>query len=408
MTDETVVESLGTDWEPRAPEVLADQVAAYDRMRERCPVAHGARGNWTVFGHADTIRVLDDPDTFSSVVSAHPAIPNGMDEPEHKRYRAVVDRYFTEEQLARFDPECRAIVHDLVTALPVPGELEVMSELAEPFANAVACAFMGWPESLHGPLREWTGKNHRATLSMDRAAMSEVALEFDGYIREQLDLRRSGVVDASTTWGGGTRVPEGRRASDAPVDVTSALLREQVDGRPLTDAEIVAIVRNWTVGELGTIAASVGILLEFLATHPEVQDRLRADRSLLVPATDEILRIHAPLISNRRRTTRDVTVAGRRIPAGERVIVLWASANRDEQVFGEPDAFRLDRDPADNLLYGRGRHDCPGAPLARLELRLLIDALLDATSSIDPAPGTERTLAIYPASGFSAVSVRLA
>lgn len=397
MTNKTAVDSLGIDWDPRAPEVLADQVAAYDGMRARCPVAHGAQGNWTVFGHADTIRILDDPGTFSSAVSAHPAIPNGMDEPEHTRYRAVVDRYFTEEQLARFEPECRAIVHDLVAALCVPGELEVMSGLAEPFANAVACAFMGWPASLHGPLREWTGKNHRATLSMDREAMSAVALEFDGYIREQLAARRRHTADA------GARSD----AADAPDDVTSGLLREQIDGRPLTDAEIVAIVRNWTVGELGTIAASVGILVEFLAGHPEVQHRLRADRSLLVPASDEILRIHAPLISNRRRTTRDVEIAGRRIPAGERVIVLWASANRDEQVFGDPDEFRLDRDPADNLVYGRGLHDCPGAPLARLELRLLLDALLDATDSIAPAPGAERTLATYPASGFAAVSVHL-
>ncbi len=262
-----------------------------------------------------------------------------------------------------------------------------MAALAEPFANAVACAFMGWPESLHAPLREWTGKNHRATLSMDRAAMSAVALEFDGYIREQLDVRRS-------------------LGASAPDDVTTSL-SERVDGRPLDDAEIVAIVRNWTVGELGTIAASVGIIVDALAARPDLQDLLRADRSLVVPATDEILRSHAPLVSNRRRTTRDVTISGRRIPAGERVIVLWASANRDERVFGDPDVLRLDRDPADNLLYGRGIHVCPGAPLARLELHVLVDALLDATTRIEPAPEAERTLATYPASGFSAVSVRL-
>ncbi|WP_347355021.1 cytochrome P450 [Intrasporangium sp.] len=387
MTERTGLDTREIDWDPRAPEVLADQVAAYDAMRAQCPIAYGAQHNWTVFGHADTVRILDDPAGFSNVVSAYPAVPNGMDEPRHRPYRQIVDRYFTAERLAHFEPHCRALAHSVVGDLRVPGQVEVMSALAEPFANAVTCGFMGWPDSLREPLREWTGKNHRATLSMDRQAMHAVALEFDGYIREQLDLRRADGAD--------------------PDDVTAALLTERVDGRPLDDAEIVAIVRNWTVGELGTIAASVGIIVEFLATHPEVQDRLRADRSLLVAATDEILRIHAPLISNRRRTTGEVTIAGRKIPAEERVIVLWASANRDERVFGDPDEFRLDRDPADNLLYGRGLHDCPGAPLARLELHEVLDALFDATSRIEPAPGTERTLATYPASGFATVTVRL-
>ncbi|MCG3024083.1 cytochrome P450, partial [Escherichia coli] len=90
---------------------------------------------------------------------------------------------------------------------------------------------------------------------------------------------------------------------------------------------------NWTVGELGTIAASVGILANFLATHPEIQTRLREDPSLIGAANDEILRAHAPLIANRRVATRDVEVNGRLIPAGERVTVVWASANRDESVF---------------------------------------------------------------------------
>ena len=376
------------DWDPRAPEVQSDQIRSYDAMRSRCPVAHGAQGNWTVFGHADTITVLEDPDTFSNVVSAHVAIPNGMDPPEHTTFRAVVDRYFTAERVAAFEPACSSIVDQLVGGLSLPGEIEVMGELAEPFANAVACAFMGWPDTLHEPLREWTRQSHRATLAMDRDLLSDVALEFDGYIREQLDLRRAA-------------------GPDAPGDATTALLREVVDGRVLADEQIVSIVRNWTVGELGTIAASVGIIVDFLATHPEVLVRLRADPSLVEAATDEILRIHAPLVSNRRGTTRAVTIGGREIPAGQRVVVLWASANRDERVFGDPDEFRLDRDPADNLLYGRGIHDCPGAPLARLELRLLVQGLIDRAERITAVADGRRVRAHYPGSGFSALDVHL-
>ncbi|WP_430298350.1 cytochrome P450 [Sinomonas sp. B1-1] len=378
------------DWDPRSAEVQSDQIAAYDAMRAKCPVALGAQGNWAVFGHADTKRILADPGTFSNAVSAHLSVPNGMDPPQHGPFRAVVDRYYTPDRMAAFEPECRAIAQRLAAALPVPGEVDLMSAFAEPFANQVQCAFMGWPETLHEPLRAWTRKNHAATLAMDRAAMSAVAVEFDSYIREQLDMRRS--------------------AGDlAPADTTTELLGERVDGRRLSDEEIVSIVRNWTVGELGTIAASVGIIADFLARNPDVQATLRAQRhdgELLARASDEILRIHAPLIANRRRTTAPVTIGDRAIGAGERVIVLWASANRDERVFGDPDEFRLDRNPADNLLYGDGVHACPGAPLARLELRIVMDELLAATASIEPGDEAPQR-ATYPGSGWTSLPLRL-
>src|SRR4029078_13507026 len=99
--------------------------------------------------------------------------------------------------------------------------------------------------------------------------------------------------------------------------------------------------------------------------------------------------VHAPLSANGLRTTTPVTIAGRDIPEGERVMVLWASANRDEDVFGDPDEFRLDRDPADNLLYVRGIHAFPGPPLARLELRVLLEELLAATTAIETVPGKD-------------------
>ncbi|MPV37028.1 cytochrome P450 [Georgenia subflava] len=376
------------DWDPRSGEVQGDQIAAYDEMRGKCPVAHSAYGNWTVFGHADTLAILQDHETYSNEVSAHLSVPNGMDPPTHTVFRQIVDRYYTPEKMAAFEPACRAIAAALVAQLPRTGEAEFMAELAEPFANHVQCAFMGWPESLREPLREWTKKNHRATLALDRAAMSAVALEFDGYIRDQLDVRRAA-------------------GADAPQDATTELLTETVDGRPLTDEEIVSIVRNWTVGELGTIAASVGIIAEYLATHPEVQQQLRENPAVLEHATDEILRIHAPLIANRRRTTKPVTIGDREIPAGEKVMVLWASANRDESVFGDPDEFRLDRDPADNLLYGTGIHYCPGAPLARLELRVILEELFAATTAIEPAEGAVPARAAYPGSGYTVLPLRI-
>ena len=378
------MDERGFDWDPRDEPVLRNQIAAYDEMRRRCPVARSA-WNWTVFRHEDSVRILDDHETFSNVVSAHLSVPNGMDPPQHTPFRQINERYFTPDRMAAFEPACRAISRELLAALP-RGEVEFITGLAEDFANNIQCRFMGWPNSLRAPLRLWTQKNHDATRAMDRAAMSAVALEFDGYIREQLRVRREA----------GVGVPD---------DNTTRLLAETVDGRAITDEEIVSMVRNWTVGELGTIAASVGIIVHYLAAHPELQQQLREHNIPIEPATDEILRMHAPLIANRRRTTRPVTIGGRDIPEGERVMVLWASANRDEKVFENPDEFRLDRAETANLLYGRGIHACPGAPLARLELRILLEELLSATTAIETVPNKDPVHAAYPGSGYTSLPI---
>lgn len=375
----------GPDWDPRAPEVLAHQLAAYDAMRARCPVAHSDYLGWSLFRHADVVAAARDHETFSNVVSARVSVPNGMDPPEHTPHREINERYFTPVRMAAFEPRCRAIAADLIADLPRGEPTEVMDPLARAFALRVQSAFMGWPAELEGPLRDWTLRNHRASLTRDPEALAAVALEFDGHISAQIDARRAGVTGGD--------------------DVTAELLTERVDGRPLTDAELVSLIRNWTVGELSTIAASVGILVHALAERPEVQELLRRDPTTVAPAVDELLRIHPPLVANRRRATRDVVVGGRHIPAGSAVTLMWASANRDEAVMGDPDEFRLDRDPADNLLYGTGIHACPGAPLARLELQVLVSELLAATAHIGPVAHAAR--AAYPASGYTALVVEL-
>ena len=371
-----------SDWDPRSQAVLDDQIAAYDEMRARCPVAHSDYLHWSLFRHADVMRVLGDHKTFSNAVSKHLSVPNGMDLPEHAHYRQIVESYFGHQRMRDFRPVCRDIANDLVETLPAGGQVELMGQFAQDFALRVQCAFMGWPESLHEPLRKWSCKNHQATLAGERAAMAAVALEFDGYIKALLDERR-------------------QAGDEAPRDITTELLSERIGSRLLSDEEIVSILRNWTVGELGTIASCVGIIAHYLAEHPGLQRDLRGQPGILPAAIDEILRIHAPLIASRRVTTRPVEIDGRKLEAGERITLIWASANRDETVFEDPDKFRLDRDPSLNLLYGAGIHVCPGAPLARLELRIIIEALLANTRSIALMPGRHALRAVYPASGFA-------
>lgn len=376
------------DWDPRSEDVLRDQRAAYDEMRERCPVAYSEFMQWSLFRHEDIVRVLHDHETFSNAVSRHLSIPNGMDPPEHTAYRRIIEPYFAPERMDAFEPTCREIAADLVRNALASEEVEMMAGFALPFAVRVQCAFLGWPPTLQEPLTRWTKKNYEATLAQDLQAMSEIAREFEGFIDDMLE----------------TRFQAGAKPEN---DVTTALMHERVWGRPLSNEEIASILRNWTVGEVGTISAAVGILAHYLAQHADLQKQLRAQPSLLPAAIDEILRIHGPLVANRRITTRPVEIGGRKIDAGERISLIWISANRDGRILENPDTFCPDRDRAKNLLYGAGIHVCPGAPLARMELRLSMEELLERSSRIQPVPDKPTTRAVYPASGFATLPLRI-
>jgi cytochrome P450 len=236
----TMSDMFQQDWDPTSDAVLRDQRAAYDEMRERCPVAYSDFLGWSLFRHEDIVRVLNDPDTFSNAVSRHLSVPNGMDPPEHTEYRRIIEPYFRPERMEAFEPQCRKIAANLVQSLLERDEVELISEFAQWFAVRVQCTFLGWPTDMYEPLRLWTQKNHKATFAKDRAAMAEIAREFEGYVDELLQVRRAA----------------GAQASD---DITTSLLRQQVWARPLRDEEIVSVLRNWTVGEVGTISAAVGI-----------------------------------------------------------------------------------------------------------------------------------------------------
>lgn len=380
------MDELKPDWDPRAPEVLENQIAAYDRMRKTCPVAYSDFLHWSIFRHADIMRIITDHETFSSNVSSRVSVPNSMDPPRHTPYRQLIEPYFSPDAMAAFEPVCHTLAANLTSALPRNAAVEVIENYAMKYALQVQCAFLGWAPALQDALRHWMKRNHEATLAQDRSAMADVAAEFAGYINQLLEARRS--------------------AGDAaPHDVITSLMRSEVNGAPLREEEIVSIIRNWTGGEIGTISASVGILVQFLADNPELQSDLRKHPHKLPEAIEEILRIHGPLVTNRRRTTRPVTIGGRNIPAGELLTIFWVSANRDEEVFENPDTFQWGRDHSKNLLYGAGIHWCPGAPLARMELRILMEELLAQTQSIAPAQGHHPARAIYPASGYSQLHV---
>lgn len=376
------------DWDPLSPEVLANPIAAYDDLRRGCPVAYSEKLGWSLFRHADVLRVLHDTQTFSSVVSPHLAVPSGMDPPAHTAYRGIVESFFTPGRMSRFEPLCRQIARGLVERLPRPGVTDMMSDFAHPFALDVQCTFTGWPLEIRDTLRDWFARCQQATLAGDRPAADSLGQEFEGIVDAQLQARRAA----------------GAQASDDP---TTGLLRETIDGHGLSLQEIASILRNWTAGELATIAASIGILVSFLARDPAVQRELRKAPAGLPAAIEEILRIEAPLLTNRRKVLKDTVVDGRTLAAGERVTVMWAAANRDEAVLDHPQTFHPDRDQKDNLLWGAGIHVCPGAPLARMELRVVMECLLEGIPSWRPSEAEPPTVAVYPAAGFARLPIRL-
>ncbi len=374
------------DWDPRDVSVLGDQRRAYDAMRERCPVAYSDFLDWSLFRHQDIVSVLAEPATYSSA-SPHRAVPNSLDPPEHTRFRGVLEPYFRPEQMRALEPRCRRIAGDLVQGLGARAEVEFIRAFAQPFPFQTLCTFLGVPSETWENLRGWTHGNQEAAFSQDREAGAALAREFAGYVTEALRVRRAA--------GGRGRA-----------DLISRLMGTTVAGAVLSDEDIVSLLRNWTAGH-GTVAAALGILVGYLAEHADVQQQLRREPARLPAAIAEILRADGPLVSNRRSTTRDVEIAGRKIGAGEKLSLNWIAANRDERTFDDPDAIRLDRDPGENLLFGAGIHYCLGAPLARLELRVALEELLARTTTIALGATERRRRDVYPSNGFAALPVRL-
>ena len=374
------------EWEPLAEPQLGDQRGTYDRMRSACPVARSPRGV-TLFRHADVVAAANDPATYSSARSAYRAVPNSLDPPEHARFRAVIDRFFEPGRIRSLEPRIRTIARAVVDGLPRGVGVNAVTDIGYPFAVRAQAEWLGWHD-VEGQLLDWMADNHRATRSAERSRTAAVAAAFDAIVLTQVQHRR-------------------QLGCAAPDDPTTELLRMTIDGAPLDDADIVSILRNWTGGDLGSMAAALGVVLHFLATHATVQSALRRGIGDCAEAIDEMLRIDDPFLVNRRVTTVAARVGEFVLAPGTRVYLNWTSANRDETVFGDPDAYRPRENSAHNLVYGTGIHVCPGRLLATMELVVAVQTLLAATSRIELAPTAEPVRETYPVGGWRHVPLRL-
>jgi cytochrome P450 len=189
-------------------------------------------------------------------------------------------------------------------------------------------------------------------------------------------------------------------------------MHETVHGQPLTDDEVVSILRNWTAGDLSSLAASVGVIAYLIATRPEVQEQVRSrvaagDAAWVESAIEELLRIDDPFLTSRRTTTADSHLDGKHIPAGDRVLLSWTSANRDSSVFPSPDAFDPAANAHANLVFGIGPHVCPGRDLTLMELRVVLEELVKSTTWIELTPGHTPVRETLPMGGWAEVEVVL-
>ncbi len=382
-----------TDHMPDDLTATGRDLRAYtDQLRPKHGVVRNAQGEWVLLRHELVVQAAQSDKVFSSAVSNHLQVPNGIDAAEHTAYRDALDGFFTPYALAPFHQKFRQVAADLVASLPKGIAVDVVSQIGVRFAVRAQSAWLNWPSALEDRLVDWVAQNHAATRSGDRSRMRQVAESFDELIRSVLAPRRSGTNQ------------------DTADDVTARLMRTEVNGRPLTDAEIVSILRNWTGGDLGSIAQCVGVLVHYLATHPAAQTQLRSGvpDGQMDAIIDEILRIDDPFVSNRRVTTCPVTIGGVQLPQGARVKLNWTSANRDAAVFGDPDVLDPQGNADSNLVYGIGKHVCPGRLLATLEMRIALQELLAATTSITLEPQQQAERAVSPIGGWAKVAVMLA
>ena len=361
-----------------------------DSQRESCPVHRADDGTVTLLAHADVRAAALDPGTFSSAVSAHRALPNSLDGAEHRAYRALIDAYMTPEEVASQEAQCREHAYEIVAALPRGATVRTVLDIGTPFAVRTQSTWLGWPSKIEGELVAWMAENREASRSGDRTRLAEVAESFDAIIMRLLKARRDGQPD----------------------DVTARLMRETIDGRPLPDSEIVSILRNWTAGDLGSLAASVGVIVHHLATDVALQGYLRqlvAEARIqdFEDAIEEILRIDDPFVSNRRITAQDTVIGGEPIGVGTRVVLNWTAANRDPEAFDDPDAFNPAEHASANLVFGVGPHVCPGRALTLMELRVIVWELLSQTSRISISTERGPVRELPPVSGWAKVPIVL-
>jgi cytochrome P450 len=356
---------------------------AFRRMRADAPVCWCAErdgpGFWALTRHADVVAVSRDHATFSSYaggvmtpdldavgLATNRLMLLNMDPPAHTKLRNLVNRGFTPRQVARLEPRMRELAAGIVAAVAPAGRCDFVAQVAGELPSAVIAELLGIPIEDGRRLYELTERMHTAG---DPEGSRAAAAQMLGYAAELRQRKRAAPAD----------------------DIATVLLEAEIEGERLGDFEfdIFFLLLINAGGDTTRNLVASGLLA--LLEHPAELEALRRDRALLPSAIEELLRWCVPVVQFRRTATRDAEVGGQRVRAGEKVVMFYPSANRDEAVFAEPDRFDVRRAPNPHVAFGGGgAHFCLGASLARLEIRCLFEAVLDRLHRIELDGPVER------------------
>jgi cytochrome P450 len=362
---------LSADWDPQGQAAWDDPFGAWDRLRTQAPIAFstaGRRGQgrfWSFLRFDDIITAARDTATFLNTGGSRFATrrpPLEADPPEHSVWRRLLMPYFGRLRMRALESASREFTSALLEPLLAAGGGDAAHEFARPLPPQVLLTFLNQPPD------DW----HQIKSSCEDAYLQSAT---DPDLQARFDAANRGLWDYSHA----VVADRKHHPRDDTVDPVSGLLAARVEGEPLADDLIAGVVRLLIAAGHDSTTSALGIALHYLAAHPEDQQRLRADTSLLPTAIEEMLRLETPVLAMPRIVAHDTTVRGRELKEGDRVMLYWASGNRDPRVFEAPDQARLERKPNQHLAFGYGIHKCIGAPLARLELRVALEEWLRRT-----------------------------
>ncbi len=358
-----------------------DAHPAFTWMRAHAPLYWDEKNEiWGVSRHAHIMGFSRDPGTFCSRFSSRPdapAIPSmiNLDDPLHKRRRNLVNRGFTPRRVADHEPKIRAICNELIDAVAAKGRCDFVHDIAAPLPMIIIGDMLGVAPEDRDMLLRWSddlilGTSASATPEAAAGAM-KAAGEYAAYAR---------------------RVIADRRSRPPLDDLMSVLVHAEIDGEKLDDEELLQESLLILVGGDETTRHVITGGMHQLIQHPDQRQKLVDDPGKIPTAVEEMLRWVTPIQNMNRTLTRDLEVAGQKLREGDKVLLLYPSGNRDESVFEDPFRFDVERTPNDHVAFGGyGAHFCLGAPLARLELRVMFEELMRRLQDLrlvsdDPPP----------------------
>ena len=363
---------------------------AFAALRREDPVHHTHRDYpysfWSVTKFEDALTVYRAPELFSShhglALTNHDVAENqygtsmiAADPPLHNRQRRLISMRLTPRQVLPHEPHIRAIVGSIIDQVAPRGECDFVTDIAARMPTAVICEMMGVPREDWDDMFYWgnlligsqdpeyrdAGESARQTAERGRVAVYN-------YYMKLIAQRRKDPGD----------------------DLVSALVHGDMGGEKMSDMDVLANCLLLILGGQETTRNAMSGGMMQLMQEPEQRARVTADRSLIRSAIEEFLRWTSPITHLMRTATDDAVLRARRIRKGDKVVVWNVSANRDDAAFPDPFRFDIARNPNDHLAFAHGEHFCVGANLARLELRIMLEELLNRLPDMQPAGKPER------------------